>query len=88
MKIVPGWNDYVKGYFDTSLFSHNMWVENDKPLNGIGADLMRQTRAKYHHVCKMVLKRDAKIRCDKMAECTINNDNKSFWKQPKLLIYL
>ncbi len=30
-KTVPGWNDYVKGYFDTSLFWHNIWVENDKP---------------------------------------------------------
>ncbi len=49
-KTIPGWNDYVKGYFDTSLFWHNMWVENDKPHNGIVADLMRQTRAKYHHV--------------------------------------
>ncbi len=44
-KTVPGWNDYVKGYFDTLLFWHNMWVENEKPHNGIVADLMRQTRA-------------------------------------------
>ncbi len=57
-------------------------------LNDIVADLIRQTRTKYHLVCKMGLKRDAEIRCDKMAECTINNDNKSFWKQPKLLIHL
>ncbi len=32
---------------------------------------------------KMVIKRDAEIRCDKMAEAIVNNDNKSFWKQPK-----
>ncbi len=31
----------------------------------------------------MVLKRDAEIRCDKMAEDIVNNDNKSFWKHPK-----
>ncbi len=31
----------------------------------------------------MVLKRDAEIRCDKMAEAIVNNDNKSFWIQPK-----
>ncbi len=79
-KNVLGWNDYVKGYFDTSLFWHNMWVENDKPHNCIVADLMRETRAKYHYVCKMVLKRNAEIRCDKMAEAIVNNVNKSFWK--------
>ncbi len=44
---------------------------------------MRQIRANYHHVIKMVIKRDADIRCDKMAEAIVNNDNKSFWKQPK-----
>ncbi len=55
-------------------------VENDKPYNGIVADLLKQTRTKYHHVCKMVLKQDAEIRCDKMAEAIVNNDNKSFRK--------
>ncbi len=43
-KSVPGWNDNIKGYFDTSLFWHNMWVKNDKPHNVIVADLMRQTK--------------------------------------------
>ncbi len=46
---------------------------------------MRQTRAKYH-VCKMVLRRDAEIRCDKMGEAIVNNDNKNFWKQPKSVL--
>ncbi len=27
-KTVPGRKEYVKGYFDTSLFKHNMWFEN------------------------------------------------------------
>ncbi len=82
-KTVAGWNDYAKGYFDTSLFWHSMWVENDKPHNDIVTDLMIQTRAKYHHVCKMVLTQDAEIVSDKIAEAIVNNDNKSFWKQPK-----
>ncbi len=53
-----------------------MWVENDKPHNGLVADTIGQTRAKYHHVYKMGLKRDAGIRCDKLAEAIVNNENK------------
>ncbi len=66
-KTVPGWNDYVQSYFNSSLFWHNMWVDNGKPHVGVVADLRRKTRAKYH-VCKIVLKMDAEIRCDMMAE--------------------
>ncbi len=45
-----------------------MWVDNGKLNVGVVADLRRKTRAKYHHVCKMVLKMDAEIRCDMIAE--------------------
>ncbi len=55
-KTIPGGMIMLKATLILRLFLHNMWVENDKPHNGIVADLMRQTRAKYHHVCKMMLK--------------------------------
>ncbi len=35
---VPRWNDYVKDYVDTLLFWYNMWVENNRPHNGIETD--------------------------------------------------
>ncbi len=63
-KTVPGWNDYVQSYVNASLFWHYMWVDNDKHHIGVVADMRHKTRAKYHHVCKMVLKMDAEIRCD------------------------
>ncbi len=50
------------------LFSGTMWVDNGRPHVGVVAYLRHKTRAKYHNVCKMVLKMDAEIRCDKMAE--------------------
>ncbi len=48
-----------------------------------GLKMIRLKMISLHHVCKMVLKRDAEIRCHKMAEAIVNNDNTSFWKQPK-----
>ncbi len=44
-----------------------MWVDNGRHHLGVVAYLRCRTRAKYH-VCKMVLKMDAEIRYDKMAE--------------------
>ena len=82
-KVVPGWNDHVKGYFEASLFWHNMWVENGKPHHGVIAELRRRTRAKYHLAYKMAIKKDAEIRCNKMAQALSAKDNSSFWKQVK-----
>ncbi len=67
-KTVPGWNDNVQSYFNASPFWHNIWVDNGRPHMGVVADLRHKTRAKYHHVCKIVLKMDAEFRCDMMAE--------------------
>ena len=67
-KTIPGWNDYVKKYFESSLFWHNMWVQNGRPQQGIIAELRKSTRSKYHSAYKMVQKKEAEIRCDKMAE--------------------
>ncbi len=83
IKTVPGWKDYVQSYINASLFWHNMWVDNGRPHVGVVADLRRKTRDKYHHVCKMVLKMDAEIRCDMMAEAILKNDNQDIWKQSK-----
>ncbi len=50
-----------------------MWVDNGRPHMGVVDDLRRKTRAKYHHVCKMVLKMDAEIRCDTIVEAMLKN---------------
>ncbi len=66
-KTVHGWNDYVLSYCNASLFWHNMWVDNGSPHMGVVVNLRHKTTAKYHHVCKLVFKKDAEIRCDMMA---------------------
>ncbi len=73
VKDVPGWNEYIEGYFRISLFWHSLWIDNGKPRHGIVADLRCKTRAQYHRVCKIVLRKDAEIRCDTMADAIISN---------------
>ncbi len=72
-KAVSGWNEYIEGYFRTSLIWHSLGIDNGKLRLGIVAELKCKTRAQYHRVCKMVLRKDAKIRCDKMIEANISN---------------
>ena len=45
----PFWSEMIQPHKDCSLFWHSIWVENGKPRNGIIAQIMRQTRAKYHY---------------------------------------
>ena len=83
-KVIPGWNDYVKRYFEASQFWHSLWINNNKPKTGIIADIRRKTRARYHLVIKMVKKYEAEIRCDKMSESKLLHDTNGFWSQAKM----
>ena len=80
-RITPGWNDFVKPHFNTSLFWHDMWVQNGRPRHGVIADLRHKTRAQYHRACLMVLRKEAEIRCDKMAEAILSKSTNNMWKQ-------
>ncbi len=59
-----------------------MLVDNGRPHLGVVAYLRFKTKAKYHHVCKMLLKMDAQMKCDKMAE-VIKKKYPGFRKQSK-----
>ncbi len=62
VKAVHGWNAYnIEGYFRTSLFWYSLWIDNGKPRHGIVADLRHKTRAQYHRLCKMVLRKMLKL---------------------------
>ncbi len=59
VKAAPGWNEYIEGYFRTSLFWHSLWIDKGKPRHGIVVNVGHKTSAQYHRVCKMVLRKDA-----------------------------
>ena len=54
-KNIPGWNKYVKDHLDTSLFWHFLWKQSSS-RSGTVADIMRQTRARYHYAIRFVKK--------------------------------
>ena len=80
-KTIPGWNEYVKPKLETSLFWHNIWIECGRPRQGNVADIMRRTRAQYHHAVKYARKEYNNTRNTRMAEAISRNKNRDLWKE-------
>ena len=73
----------MKPKLETSLFWHNIWKECGRPRQGNVADIMRRTRAQYHHAVKYARKEHNNIRNTKMAEAISRNKNRDLWKEVK-----
>ena len=56
-KLSPYWSDLIQSHKDCSLFWHSIWTENGKPRHGIVAQIIRQTRAKYHYFVRWAAKK-------------------------------
>ena len=82
-KVVPGWNENVRPFFEKSLFWHDIWVQNGKPRGGEVANIMRLTRARYHYAIRNSIKSNIKIRNDKMAEAVSLNNERNLWLEVK-----
>merc|ERR1739842_294014 len=82
-KVVPGWNENVRPFFEKSLFWHDIWVQNGKPRGGEVANIMRLTRARYHYAIRNSIKSNIKIRNDKMAEAVSLNNDRNLWLEVK-----
>ena len=80
-KVVPGWNEYVNHYRETSLFWHHIWKCNNCPKTGIIADIRRKTRCKYHYALRFVKANKDRISSEKMASALSNNSSRAFWSE-------
>ena len=80
-KNVAGWNDRVKPFRDASIFWHSIWKSCNSPRNGVVADIMRQSRAKYHRIVRQVTRSQEAIRRDKMAESLLSDNTRHFWNE-------
>ena len=57
----------MKPKLETSLFWHKYWKDCGRPRQGDVADMMRRTRAQYHHAIKYAQKEYNNIRNARMA---------------------
>ena len=80
---IPKWNEQAKPALDTAMFWHNMWIECDKPNQGVVHELRKKTRKDYHMVVKGLKKDENLNRSEKMAEAILNSDTRRFWDEAR-----
>ena len=83
MKIVPGWNEYVKEHADNARVWHDVWLQSGKPMQGDIANMKRKTRLKYHYAICFVMKENIRIRNNKMGEAISTNNDRVLWDEAK-----
>ena len=82
-KLSPYWSDLIQPHKDCSLFWHSIWTENGKPRHGIVAQIMRQTRAKYHYFVRWAAKNHSDLRRSRMAESVATGSTRDLWTECK-----
>ena len=76
VKIILGWNEYVKEHADRAQMWHSIWLNRGRPKHGYLANIRRKTRLKYHYALRRVMKDNEKIRNEKMGDAISRNDDR------------
>ena len=84
-KSIPGWTEYVEPLKVKSLFSHNDWVDCDRPKTGAVADVMRRTRASYHLTIIRVRRNERNIINERIPDAMLDDNTRDFWSDAKRL---
>jgi hypothetical protein len=58
-------------------------VDNGRPRCGVVADVMRQTRAQYHHAIRFVNRNREDIVNERFANALAANNDRCFWHEAK-----
>ena len=80
---LPFWNELVEPYKEKSLFWHWVWIDCGKPHDGVVAQIMRATRARYHKAVKDVKRQEDDLRRQRLAEAISNNSQRHLWRETK-----
>jgi hypothetical protein len=80
---LPGWSERVQPLRDKSLFWHRMWADSGRPRDGAVADVMRRTRAAYHHAIRQIRQEENAIIHDRIATSLSEDGERNFWQDIK-----
>ena len=80
---IPGWSEHVQPLKEKSIFWHRLWMDCDRPRNGVVAETMRRTRAAYHYAIRKIRQDEDAIVRERIAESILNNNDRSFWTEIK-----
>ena len=79
-RIVPGWNDYVKGFYDTARKHFLAWKSKGKPPDGQYLDDMKISRSRFRDAFQNCKVNEDQIRRTNMLSNLKNKNHKEFWK--------
>ena len=72
-KIIPGWNDNVRYYYDKALFWHKLWKQCECPTQGYVFEIRKYTRHKYHEMVKLTKNKTDEFKASNMANAILDN---------------
>ena len=84
-KGIPGWNQYVQSFKNSSILWNNIWKSAGSPIVGELYNMKNFTKRKYHASIKYVFKNRNSFIRDKIA-CSLQHKNtNNFWQEIKKL---
>ena len=83
---LPFWNEKVEPLKEKSLFWHWVWIDCGKPHDGIVAQIMRSTRARYHLAVKEIKRNENELRRARMGEAVSLNRTHNLWDEAKRMM--
>ena len=78
---IPGWNKKVQYSKEIALFWRSIWLNNNSLRQGVVADIMRRTRAKYHYCIREVKKNELLYKKQAMASSIAENTSRNLWSE-------
>ena len=78
---IAGWHKYIAEYKDKAMFWHVIWKQCGCPAHGVGANIRRTSRAKYHQAIRHTRKQNDMAKANKLATSMLNKRSRDFWTE-------
>ena len=79
-RIIPGWNDYIKDFYEHSRAAFLAWKRADSPRDGPIAHDMRRARAQFKLALRDCKRNEKSIRAEKILSTFQGKRMQDFWK--------
>ena len=78
-----GWVDLVEPSKRDAIFWNRIWVSNGRPRTGWVSEIRNRTRREYKRMSRWVIRNQAKLSADKMAESLASSNCRDMWNEVK-----
>ena len=83
--VIPGWNDYVKSFYNEARSCFLKWREAGSPSFGVLANQMKHTKKLFRIALRKCKANEYEIKNEKIVKALKEKNSKNFWKQVRNL---